>query len=60
MLTYIWTMKADYRSSCHDNIIDLQDHSDTFSSQGKRTQRYERWLNNIIIKHVHDLVTLDI
>lgn len=53
-------MKADYRSSCHDNIIDLQDHSHTFSSQGKRTQRYERWLNNIIIKHVHDLVTLDI
>lgn len=47
-------------SSWEYNIIDLKDHSYALSGKSKSTDRHKGWLNNILVKHVHNGILADI
>ena len=47
-------------SSCHDDIINFENHTDAFGGKSKSTQGNQRWLNDVVLKHVINFVSLNV
>ena len=47
-------------SPCHDNVVNLQDHTHAFSSESESTGRHESWLEHFCFIHILNGVLLDV
>ena len=53
-------LQANRVSSCHDDIVDLEDHTHAFCCQGEGTGGDEGGLDNFSGFHVHDSTLTDV
>ena len=48
------------RSTGHDDVVDLEDHTDTLGCKGQGRVRHQSGLHNLSLLHVHDSIFADI